>query len=59
MCGNFPGGNFPGGSLMGGRVFLIPYYVDDTKQAKSLIVIVVPQVEQFPKVQKEKDVRCY
>ena len=54
MCGNFPGG-----SLMGGRVFLIPYYVDDTKQAKSLIVIVVPQVEQFPKVQKEKDVRCY
>ena len=31
---------------------------DDTKQAKSLIFIVVPQVEQFPKVQKEKDVRC-
>ena len=27
---------------------------DDTKQAKSLIFIVVPQVEQFPKVQKEK-----
>ena len=25
---------------------------DDTKQAKSLIFIVVPQVEQFPKVQK-------
>ena len=34
---------------------------DDTKQAKSLIFIVVPQVEQFPKVQKKKkkDVRCY
>ena len=30
---------------------------DDTKQAKSLIFIVVPQVEQFPKVQKKKDVR--
>ena len=27
---------------------------DDTKQAKSLIFIVVPQVEQFPKVQKKK-----
>ena len=26
---------------------------DDTKQAKSLIFIVVPQVEQFPKVQKK------
>ena len=26
----------------------------DTKQAKSLIFIVVPQVEQFPKVQKKK-----
>ena len=25
---------------------------DDTKQAKSLIFILVPQVEQFPKVQK-------
>ena len=25
----------------------------DTKQAKSLIFIVVPQVEQFPKVQKK------
>ena len=25
---------------------------DDTKEAKSLIFIVVPQVEQFPKVQK-------
>ena len=34
---------------------------DDTKQAKSLIFIVVPQVEQFQKtqVQKKKDVRCY
>ena len=32
---------------------------DDTKQAKSLIFIVVPQVEQFPKVQKNKDARCY
>ena len=34
---------------------------DDTKQAKSLIFIVVPQAEQFPKVQKrkKKDVRCY
>ena len=37
---------------------------DDTKQAKSLIFIVVPPVEQFPKVQKKKkerkgDVRCY
>ena len=29
----------------------------DTKQAKSLIFIVVPQVEQFPKVQKKKK-RC-
>ena len=27
---------------------------DDTKQAKSLIFIVVPQVEQFRKVQKKK-----
>ena len=27
---------------------------DDTKQAKSLIFIVVSQVEQFPKVQKKK-----
>ena len=27
---------------------------DGTKQAKSLIFIVVPQVEQFPKVQKTK-----
>ena len=27
---------------------------DDTKQAKSLIFIVVPQVEQFPKVHKKK-----
>ena len=27
---------------------------DDTKQAKNLIFIVVPQVEQFPKVQKRK-----
>ena len=32
---------------------------DDTKQAKSLIFTVVPQVEQFPKVQKKKDARCY
>ena len=33
---------------------------DDKKQAKSLIFIVVPQVEQFPKVQKKRrDVRCY
>ena len=33
---------------------------DDIKQAKSIIFIVVPQIEQFPKVQKkEKDVRCY
>ena len=31
---------------------------DDTKQAKCLIFIVVPQVEQFRRVQK-KDVRCY
>ena len=32
---------------------------DDTQQAKSLIFIVVPQVEQFPEVQKKKkDVRC-
>ena len=30
---------------------------DDTKQAKSLIFIAVPQVEQFPKVQKKKK-RC-
>ena len=27
---------------------------DDTKQAKILIFIVVPQVEQFPKIQKKK-----
>ena len=27
---------------------------DDTKQAKSLIFIVAPQVEQFPKVPKKK-----
>ena len=27
---------------------------DDTKQAKSLIFIVIPQVEQFPKVQNKK-----
>ena len=27
---------------------------DDKKQAKSLIFILVPQVEQFPKVQKKK-----
>ena len=27
---------------------------NDTKQAKSLIFIVVPQVEQFSKVQKKK-----
>ena len=27
---------------------------DDTKQAKSLIFNVAPQVEQFPKVQKKK-----
>ena len=26
---------------------------DDTKQTKSLIFIVVPQVQQFPKVQKK------
>ena len=26
---------------------------DETKQTKSLIFIVVPQVEQFPKVQKK------
>ena len=35
---------------------------DDTKQAKSHVFIVVPQVEQFPKVQnkkKKRDVRCY
>ena len=36
---------------------------DDTKQAISLIFIVVPQVEQIPKVQKKwcymLDVRCY
>ena len=30
---------------------------DDTKQAKSLIFIVVPQVEQFPKVQEKKKER--
>ena len=29
---------------------------DDTKQAKSLIFIVVPQVEQSPKVQEEKKI---
>ena len=27
---------------------------DDKKQAKSLIFILVPQVEQFPKVQKKR-----
>ena len=27
---------------------------NDTKQAKRLIFIVVPQAEQFPKVQKKK-----
>ena len=27
---------------------------DDTKQAKSLIFIVVPHVEQFPKEQKKR-----
>ena len=27
---------------------------DDTKQAKRLIFIVVPQAEKFPKVQKKK-----
>ena len=41
---------------------------DDTKQTKSLIFIVIPQVEQFPKVQnktkkkrkkEKKDVRSY
>ena len=34
---------------------------DDTKQAKSLVFIVVSQVEQFPKVQikKKRYVRCY
>ena len=32
---------------------------DDTKQAKSLIFILVPQVEQFPKVQKKDVVRTY
>ena len=32
---------------------------DDTKQARSFIFIVVPQVEQFPKKKKKKiDVRC-
>ena len=33
---------------------------DDTKQAKSFIFIVVPQVEQFPKKKQKKkiDVRC-
>ena len=30
---------------------------DDTKQAKSLIFIVIPQVEQFPKVQNKKKKR--
>ena len=29
---------------------------DDTKQAKSRIFIVVPQVEQFPKAQEEKKI---
>ena len=28
---------------------------DDIKQAKSIIFIVVPQIEQFPKVQKKKE----
>ena len=31
---------------------------DDTKQAKSLMFNVVPQVEKFQK-KKKKDVRCY
>ena len=31
---------------------------DDTKQAKSLIFTVVPQVEQFPKVHTQKNKRC-
>ena len=36
---------------------------NNTKQAKRLIFIVVPHIEQFPKVQKkqkqkQKDVRC-
>ena len=31
---------------------------DDTKKAKILIFIVVPQVEQFPTKKKEIDVRC-
>ena len=31
---------------------------DDTKQAKSLMFSVVPQVEKFQK-KKKKDVRCY
>ena len=30
------------------------FRTDDTKQAKSLIFIVVPQVKQFPKIQKTK-----
>ena len=30
---------------------------DDTKQANSFILIVVPQVEQFPKVKKKKKKR--
>ena len=39
---------------------LILFSRDDIKQAKSIIFIVVPQIKQFPKVQKkEKDVRCY
>ena len=34
---------------------------DDTKQAKTLIFIVLPQVKKFPKVpkKKKKKVRCY
>ena len=31
----------------------------DTKQAKSLMFNVVPQVEQFPKKKKKLDVRTY
>ena len=31
--------------------------MDDTKQAKRLIFIVVPQAEKFPKVQKKKKIQ--
>ena len=31
---------------------------DDTKQAKSLMFNVVPQVEKFPKKKKKKKKRC-